>query len=118
MVQGGRTIRLRATAHPVCHKNTYRNICLMANRRVQRVKKRENNLAQGIIFSNSKLLTFLKNLRERKNGIEVSVQVKQSYKYFINCLNDSQIVRLLTTTDNTSGENQDYQVQNSKLLIC
>ncbi|CAL6087181.1 Hypothetical_protein [Hexamita inflata] len=81
-------------------------------------QKRENNLAQGIIFSNSKLLTFLKNLRERKNGIEVSVQVKQSYKYFINCLNDSQIVRLLTTTDNTSGENQDYQVQNSKLLIC
>ncbi|CAL6001751.1 Hypothetical_protein [Hexamita inflata] len=73
-------------------------------------QKRENNLAQGIIFSNSKLLTFLKNLRERKNGIEVSVQVKQSYKYFINCLNDSQIVRLLTTTDNIEGQIQSRQV--------
>ncbi|CAL6053776.1 Hypothetical_protein [Hexamita inflata] len=29
-------------------------------------QKRENNLAQGIIFSNSKLLTFLKNLREKR----------------------------------------------------
>ncbi|CAL6106751.1 Hypothetical_protein [Hexamita inflata] len=82
------------------------------------LKKREQPCTRHNIFKFEELLTFLKNLRERKNGIEVSVQAKQSYKYFINCLNDSQIPKLLITTGNMSGENQDYQVQNSKLLIC
>ncbi|CAL5984819.1 Hypothetical_protein [Hexamita inflata] len=48
MVQGGWTIR--PTAHPVCHKNTYRNICLMANRRIQRVKEERITLYKAQHF--------------------------------------------------------------------